>query len=152
MRLLAVIGAVTPPGRLDAAVRLAAVRERIGTLRAVATRHGRDPGDLRFSVSLRPIIAPTEEQAWAKARAILERVRAKQGDRTLPLPEAVGARRLVDFAQQSEVHDKRLWTPIAAAKSLTSYVRLSRSSRDFGGMKPTVRCTKVAGGPGEAYI
>src|SRR5207245_9184366 len=36
-------------------------------------------------------------------------------DRTLPLPEAVGARRLVDCAQQAEVHDTRLWTPIAAA-------------------------------------
>ena len=91
---------------------LAAIQERIATLRAVAARVGREP---RVSVSLRPIIARTEEQAWAKARAILERVRAKQGDRTLPLPEAVGARRLVDFAQQAEVHDKRLWTPIAAA-------------------------------------
>jgi len=42
-------------------------------------------------------------------------VLAKQGDRTLPNPEAVGAQRLVDFARQAEVHDKRLWTPIAAA-------------------------------------
>ena len=94
---------------------LAAIRERIATLRAFALRQGRDPGELRFSVSLRPIIAATEAQAWAKARAILEQVRTKQGDRTLPLPEAIGARRLVDFAQQAEVHDKRLWTPIAAA-------------------------------------
>ncbi len=94
---------------------LAAIRERIATLRAVAARVGREAGLPRFSVSLRPIIAPTEEQAWAKARAILERVQAKQGDRTLPLPEAVGAQRLVSFAHQAEVHDKRLWTPIAAA-------------------------------------
>jgi alkanesulfonate monooxygenase len=42
-------------------------------------------------------------------------VRAQQGDRALPAPEAVGARRLVDFAREAEVHDKRLWTPIAAA-------------------------------------
>ena len=42
-------------------------------------------------------------------------MRAKQGDRTLPLPEATGARRLVDFAREAEVHDTRLWTPIAAA-------------------------------------
>ena len=27
----------------------------------------------------------------------------------------MGARRLVDFARQAEIHDKRLWTPIAAA-------------------------------------
>jgi alkanesulfonate monooxygenase len=42
-------------------------------------------------------------------------VQTKQGQRAVPQPEAVGARRLVDFAQQAEVHDKRLWTPIAAA-------------------------------------
>jgi alkanesulfonate monooxygenase len=94
---------------------LAAIRDRIAEVRAAAAGVGRDPRELRFSVSLRPIIAPTEAAAWAKARGILERVNAKQGDRTLPLPEAVGARRLVDFAQQAEVHDKRLWTPIAAA-------------------------------------
>ncbi len=94
---------------------LAAIRDRIATVRAAAARAGREPGDLRFSVSLRPIIAPTEAQAWEKAHAILAGVRGKQGDRTLPLPEAVGARRLVDFAAQAEVHDTRLWTPIAAA-------------------------------------
>jgi alkanesulfonate monooxygenase len=27
----------------------------------------------------------------------------------------VGAQRLVEFARQADVHDKRLWTPIAAA-------------------------------------
>ena len=93
----------------------AAIRERIATVRAAAAREGREPDGLRFSVSLRPIIAATEAQAWEKARGILERVQAKQGDRTLPLPEAVGAKRLVDFAAQAEVHDERLWTPIAAA-------------------------------------
>ena len=94
---------------------LAAIRERIATVRAAAAREGREPGALRFSVSLRPIIASTEARAWEKARGILAQVQAKQGDRTLPLPEAVGARRLVDFAAQAEVYDERLWTPIAAA-------------------------------------
>jgi alkanesulfonate monooxygenase len=91
---------------------LAAIRERIATVRAAGAEWGRTP---RISISLRPIIAPTEEKAWDKARRILATVVAKQGDRTLPLPEAVGARRLVDFARRGEVHDKRLWTPIAAA-------------------------------------
>jgi alkanesulfonate monooxygenase len=90
---------------------LAAIKERIAQVRAVAARVGREP---RISVSLRPVIAPTEAAAWDKARGILAKVVAKQGDRTLPLPEAVGARRLVDFARQADVHDKRLWTPIAA--------------------------------------
>jgi alkanesulfonate monooxygenase len=91
---------------------LAAIRERIAEVRAVAARFGREP---RFSVSLRPIVAHTEDEAWNKARGILAQVLAKQGDRTLPLPEAVGARRLVDFAREAEIHDKRLWTPIAGA-------------------------------------
>ncbi len=94
---------------------LAAIRDRIASVRAAAVGVGREPGAPRFSVSLRPIIAPTEAQAWTKARTILEQVQTKQGQRTVPQPEAVGARRLVDFAQQAEVHDKRLWTPIAAA-------------------------------------
>ncbi|HEX6080363.1 MAG TPA: LLM class flavin-dependent oxidoreductase [Methylomirabilota bacterium] len=93
----------------------AAIRERIATVRAAAAQVGREPDDLRFSVSLRPILAATEARAWEKAHTILAQVRAKQGDRTLPLPEAVGARRLVDFAAQAEVYDERLWTPIAAA-------------------------------------
>ncbi len=91
---------------------LAAVKQRIAEVRAAALALGREP---RISVSLRPIIAPTEAQAWVKARAILASVRAKQGDRTLPNPEAVGAQRLVDFAREAEVYDKRLWTPIAGA-------------------------------------
>ena len=94
---------------------LAAIRERIAEVRAAAAGAGRAPSEPRISVSLRPIIAPTEAAAWEKARAILERVQAKQGRRPVPNPEAVGAKRLVDFAQQAEVHDKRLWTPIAAA-------------------------------------
>lgn len=91
---------------------LAAVKARIAEVRTAAARFGREP---RISVSLRPIIAPTEERAWDRARSILARVLEKQGDRTLPNPEAVGARRLVDFAREAEVHDKRLWTTIAAA-------------------------------------
>ena len=91
---------------------LAAVKQRIAEVRDAALPFGRDP---RFSVSLRPIIAPTEAQAWDKARDILAKVLSKQGDRTLPNPEAVGAQRLVDFAREAEIHDKRLWTPIAAA-------------------------------------
>jgi alkanesulfonate monooxygenase len=91
---------------------LAAIRQRIAEVRAAGARVGREP---RISVSLRPIIAPTEDAAWDKARGILATVQAKQGDRTLPLPEAVGAQRLVEFARQGELHDKRLWTPIAAA-------------------------------------
>jgi alkanesulfonate monooxygenase len=91
---------------------LAAIRERIAEVRAAAAPFGREP---RISVSLRPIIAPTESQAWERARGILARIQGQQGHRTLPNPEAVGAQRLVEFARQAEVHDRRLWMPIAAA-------------------------------------
>jgi alkanesulfonate monooxygenase len=95
---------------------LAAVRERIAEVRAHAARYGRE---VRFSVSTRPIIAPTEAQAWARARTILARVEAARptiiGEGAGIRPQAQGARRLVDFAERAEVYDKRLWMPIAAA-------------------------------------
>jgi alkanesulfonate monooxygenase len=95
---------------------LAAVKQRIADVHAQAAVFGRRP---RISLSVRPIIAPTEAQAWERAHRILARVMETRG----PIvgegpgirPQAVGARRLVDFARESEVHDKRLWTPIAAA-------------------------------------
>jgi len=95
---------------------LAAVRQRIGDVHAHATPFGRRP---RISVSLRPILAPTEAKAWERARSILARVMetrpAAAGEGAGLRPQAVGARRLVEFASQAEIHDKRLWTPIAAA-------------------------------------
>jgi len=63
---------------------LAAIRERVAEVRAVAARVGREP---RFSVSLRPIVAPTEEQAWEKARRILATVLAKQATARCPSPK-----------------------------------------------------------------
>ena len=92
---------------------LAAIRERIAEVRAAAAAWGREP---RFSVSLRPIIAATEARAWERARAILAQVpRQAAAIGRAPGPEAMGAPRLVDFARRVRRHDKRLWTPIAAA-------------------------------------
>src|SRR5207245_834700 len=95
---------------------LAAVKQRIADIHDKAAAFGRRP---RISVSLRPIIAPTESQAWERARRILATVMEARpsvvGEGAGLRPQAVGARRLVDFARESEVHDKRLWTPIAAA-------------------------------------
>ena len=57
----------------------AQVRELTARVRAAAARHGRT---LRFSMSLRPILADTEEKAWAKAEGILgARHRAAGQDR-----------------------------------------------------------------------
>jgi alkanesulfonate monooxygenase len=95
---------------------LAAVKEKMAEVRTAAAKWGRNP---RFSVSLRPIIAPTEAEAWDRAHSILEAVEKSQ--RPTPLgggparPEAEGSRRLLKFADESEIHDKRLWMPIARA-------------------------------------
>jgi alkanesulfonate monooxygenase len=95
---------------------LAAVKAKMEEVRTEAAKHGRNP---RFSVSLRPIIAPTEAEAWDRAHAILESI-----ERTKPAsplaggaarPEAEGSRRLLRFAEEADVHDKRLWMAIAKA-------------------------------------
>src|SRR5580693_5879831 len=51
----------------------AQVRELISRVRAAAAKWGRSP---RFSLSLRPVLAETEEAAWAKAKEIEDRTRA----------------------------------------------------------------------------
>jgi alkanesulfonate monooxygenase len=94
---------------------LAPTRARIAAFRARAAVHGRAP---TFNMSFRPILAATEEEAWAKARRILESIRAQQnptGFGTVKKPLDHSARRLLDFAAEREVHDERLWMPIAEA-------------------------------------
>lgn len=94
---------------------LEGIRQRIAEVRAAAAPHGRDP---RFSVSLRPIVADTEEEAWARAEDVLARAKA-QADGVDPGQvramgsTAVGSRRLVAAAEQGDVHDTRLWTALA---------------------------------------
>lgn len=93
---------------------IAGVKERIAEVKA-ALPEGRS---IRFSVSLRPILAATEDQAWEKAHNILARIQELRGGvKVAPSarPQAVGSQRLLDFAAKGEVYDKRLWTPIAAA-------------------------------------
>lgn len=70
---------------------------------------------MRFSVSLRPILGDTEEEAWTRARYILLRIKKSRANGGFKLatgdsarPQAVGSRRLLEFAAQSEIHDKCL--------------------------------------------
>jgi alkanesulfonate monooxygenase len=94
----------------------AAVRERIAAVRAAAAPER--SLDLRFSLSVRPILGATEEEAWATARDYLERIVALRGGQQMSettRPGAEGARRLLAFAAEGEIHDECLWTPIAAA-------------------------------------
>lgn len=88
-------------------------RETIEKVRTEAARHGRE---VKFSVSFRPIVAATEEAAWAKADDILQRARERleRSGAVLPSkPESVGAQRLRETVAKGDRVDKRLWTGIA---------------------------------------
>jgi alkanesulfonate monooxygenase len=91
------------------------VRDITGRVRAAAAKHGRPSPE--FSLSFRPILADTEEAAWAKAEAYLERARAlieRSGfQRTDAGPANEGARRLLAAASKGSRLDKRLWTAMA---------------------------------------
>lgn len=94
---------------------LEAIKGQIADIRARAAKYGRT---IRFSVSVRPILGDTEGEAWERARGILERVKSSVGD-TIGLGkparlQSEGSRRLLDFAAKGDIHDKRLWMPIAA--------------------------------------
>ena len=97
----------------------AQVRELIGRVQAAAAPNGRSP---RFSLSLRPILAETEERAWARAEAILaetRRLRTARGLGSAAPPQNEGSRRLLAAAAEGRRLDKRLYTAIAAETGAT---------------------------------
>lgn len=115
---------------------LEAIASRMSTIEAAAEPLGRH---LRYSVSFRPIIADTEEKAWAKAKLYTEiateRIqRAKERlDANSPLSDGLGGhshttysvrrdihltssegrKRLIEMANLQDVFDERLWMRIA---------------------------------------
>jgi alkanesulfonate monooxygenase len=95
---------------------LAPTKQRIAEFRARAAKHGRSPS---FNMSFRPIIAGTEGAAWDKARKYLAAIEGQNDPsglgarRKAPLDHS--ARRILEFAAQGEIHDERLWMPIAEA-------------------------------------
>jgi alkanesulfonate monooxygenase len=94
---------------------LASTRERMAQFRAQAAVFGRTPG---FNVSVRPIIAASEGAAWDKANRILAGMTGKKGwsrQETTSGPVDNAGRRLMSFALESDIHDERLWMPIARA-------------------------------------
>ena len=94
---------------------LASTRERLTQFRARAAAFGRTPG---FNVSVRPIIAPIEGAAWDKANKILAGMTGKKGwsrQEAMAGPVDNAGRRLMSFALESDIHDGRLWMPIARA-------------------------------------
>ncbi|MDB5620824.1 LLM class flavin-dependent oxidoreductase [Tardiphaga sp.] len=100
----------------------AQVRDVTTRVRAAAAKHGRPAP--RFSLSVRPIIADTEEKAWAKADDILARATALQDKTGYRKPvdghATAGAKRLLALAEQGTRIDKRLWTEMAALTGANS--------------------------------
>ncbi|MBR1248094.1 LLM class flavin-dependent oxidoreductase [Bradyrhizobium sp. AUGA SZCCT0169] len=93
----------------------AQVRDVTSRVRAAAAKHDRPTP--RFSLSVRPILADTEEKAWARADEILARATALQDKTGYRKPAdghaTAGAKRLLALAEQGTRIDKRLWTEIA---------------------------------------
>jgi alkanesulfonate monooxygenase len=90
----------------------AQIADIIARIRAAARSHGRHP---RFSLSLRPILADTEDEAWARAEAIYEKAKRLSGDAPSPSGPAmnVGSQRLRAVAAKGDRLDRRLWTKMA---------------------------------------
>jgi alkanesulfonate monooxygenase len=98
---------------------VAQIAARIAAIRAEAARHGRA---VRFSLSVRPIVAGTEHAAWQRA----ERIRAATADRVAAAAaegrgvqngrlfgfresSSAGSDRLQRQGAERDVHDERLW-------------------------------------------
>jgi len=113
-----------------------AVAARKEAIEQVAAKNGRT---LRFSISLRPIIADTETEAWEKAEWIAETTAQRinlakermaghqdtyQGlggqrnatfsvDRDTNATTSVGRKRLIEMSASQDVYDERLWMKVA---------------------------------------
>ena len=78
-----------------------------------------------FNVSVRPIIADTEGAAWEKANRILGAMNvamAEAAGRGGSAPSDNAGKRPARFALESDIHDERLWMPIAATGALGNTV------------------------------
>ncbi|MFT4289010.1 LLM class flavin-dependent oxidoreductase [Nocardioides sp.] len=96
--------------------------EQIERVRTRAKEVGRDPGEIRFWVTFRPVIAATEELAWAKAERLVAGVEGRQWAASGEQRTNVGSVRLQEIAAASERHDRNLWIPrgIAGAGGASS--------------------------------
>ncbi len=82
------------------------VRQTIARVRAAAARHGRNP---RFSLSLRPVVADTEEGAWKRADEIVKQARALRVKAGLPVS---GHRRLPAPARRRQARRAARQAPV----------------------------------------
>ncbi len=88
--------------------------EQIEAIRAASGEAGRAVPP-RIQVSFRPIIAPTEQEAWDKASRIVNDIKGKRRRLSVVPAQSSGSRRLSALAGHSERFDRALWTPAALA-------------------------------------
>ncbi|HEY0240171.1 MAG TPA: LLM class flavin-dependent oxidoreductase [Friedmanniella sp.] len=104
---------------------LAETAEQIAAVTAQGQAVGRAEPPT-FSVSFRPILGATEDEAWARAHHVLDVIRGSGGGLGAFVsnaalvggdkpPESVASQRLLAAAAKGELHDRALWTPTAAA-------------------------------------
>jgi alkanesulfonate monooxygenase len=115
------------------------IRQRISEVQAAAQAAGRTVD--RFSVSLRPIAADTEEEAWERANEILERTQERAAEYVglQNTAGSEGSQRLLRYAGQKDLHDKRLWTALSKATGAAgnstalvgSYEQVAESLLDY---------------------
>lgn len=96
-------------------------KEQIDKIYAEAEKAGRKDKP-RIWVTFRPIIAETEELAWAKAHRTLDALSTNRAAGALPknppntgTPQNVGSQRLLEIAKKGEVQDRALWYPTVTA-------------------------------------
>ena len=100
-------------------------KQQIERIHAAADAAGRAKTNRpRIWVTFRPIIAETEELAWAKAHRTLDSLQTKKspygGIALAPTsngPQNVGSQRLLEIAKRGDVQDRALWYPTVTATS-----------------------------------
>jgi alkanesulfonate monooxygenase len=103
---------------------VAQIAGRVAQIRSAAARHGRT---VRFSLSVRPIVAGTEEAAWERAEQIRSATARRVADaksaqvQGIQVPprssrlfgfresSSIGSERLQQQGAERDVHDERLW-------------------------------------------
>jgi alkanesulfonate monooxygenase len=95
-------------------------KDQIDRIYAEAEKAGRTDRP-RIWVTFRPIVAETEDLAWAKAHRTLDALNSNRANGTktvLPSPaqpQNVGSQRLLEIAARGEVQDRALWYPTVTA-------------------------------------
>ena len=95
------------------------LRSEIERVNAIARSAGRETFP-RIWVTFRPIVAATDELAWAKAHAYVAKIAATFAGHAQAArfrggtPQNKGSQRALAFAGRSELYDRALWTKTAA--------------------------------------